>query len=153
MCVIVDANVVGEVFGTAPSEAGAAIYKWIERGGLLVAGGQHLEELENSQHFAQWSSQALQAGTMQILDEQKVKECTKRIERLPLQSNDPHVLAVAQLSGARLLFSNDENLWHDFRNKRLIDSPRGRVFQTKDAKTYTNTHRRLLGNRSLCRAR
>ena len=43
-------------------------------------------------------------------------------------SDDPHVLALARVSGARLLYTNDANLMADFKNKRLIDDPRGSVY-------------------------
>ena len=35
------------------------------------------------------------------------------------RSNDPHVIALAQINGARLLYSNDEALQKDFGDKRL----------------------------------
>ena len=46
-------------------------------------------------------------------------------------SNDAHVIALAQVSGARLLYSNDSDLQDDFKDKSLIDSPRGRIYTTE----------------------
>ena len=42
----------------------------------------------------------------------------------------PHVLALAQVSGARLLYSNDQTLQRDFKNSKLIKNPRGNVYTT-----------------------
>ena len=68
-------------------------------------------------------------------------------------SNDTHVIALAQTSGARLLYSNDKNLQVDFKDKRLIDEPRGKVYSTNEDKNFTNTHEKLLKNKKLCRNR
>ena len=68
-------------------------------------------------------------------------------------SNDAHIIALGQISGARLLYSNDKALHEDFGNKRLIDRPRGKVYSTNERKDFTNIHARLLNNRNLCRNR
>ena len=48
--------------------------------------------------------------------------------RRELRSDDPHVLALARESGARLLYTGDRDLIADFKDKRFIDNPRGRVY-------------------------
>ena len=156
MCAIVDANVSHEVFGSKPTEAGDKFFRWINQGsGRLVAGGRLLEELEvSSQGFRDWASQIVRAGKMRILDDSKVSEQTERIEHEGLHtSNDAHILAVAQLSGARLLFSNDRKLQGDFTNKTLIDNPQGKVYSTLRSEKYTRTHRSLLGRKGFMLSR
>lgn len=44
------------------------------------------------------------------------------------RSNDIHIIALAQASGARILCSHDHALHADFKNKRLVDNPRGKVY-------------------------
>lgn len=44
-------------------------------------------------------------------------------------SDDPHIIALALESGARLLCSLDQALHTDFTNPQLINSPRGHVYQ------------------------
>ena len=51
------------------------------------------------------------------------------------RSDDPHVVALARVSGARTLCSHDRALHQDFRNPDLISMPRGRVYQNA-----THTH-------------
>lgn len=153
MCAIVDANVSHEVFGSNPSEAGDRFFGWINQGSeRLVAGGRLLEELEvSSQGFRVWASQIAQAGKMRILNESEVSARTERIEQEGLHtSNDAHILAVAQLSGARLLFSNDKTLRNDFTNKKLIDNPQGKVYSTLRSQKFTQAHRLLLRRKDLC---
>ncbi|SPE26752.1 hypothetical protein SBA3_1300008 [Candidatus Sulfopaludibacter sp. SbA3] len=52
-------------------------------------------------------------------------------------SNDHHVLALAITSGARTLATLDNELAQDFKNKNIIDNPRGSVYRDQ-------THARLL---------
>lgn len=151
MCAIVDANVAGEVFGDGRPEAGAEFFKWINReGGRLVAGGKLLEEL-NRTSCREWARQAMIAGWIRSLDDDEVDARAAEL-RDSCVSDDPHVIAVAQVSGARLLYSNDGDLHRDFGNNRLIDGPRGKVYSTRDDKSFRNRHRRLLQSRDLCRS-
>ena len=46
------------------------------------------------------------------------------------RSDDPHVLALARVSGVRLLYRADKDLIADFKDKRFIDNPRGRVYSS-----------------------
>ena len=160
MCAIVDAQVAHEVFGEAPSPAGREFYRWLHKGrGHLVTGGKLQEELEGgSPGFRKWAREAGLAGLMTVVNKAKVEERTIELERdAKHTSNDPHVLAVAQMSGARLLFTNDRRLEEDFGNKLLIDGPRGCVYHTRDIaipddnKQFKRAHKRLLSNRRLCR--
>ena len=121
MCAIVDANVAHEVFGTSPQPAGEKFFEWLNEGiGRLVAGGKLLEELEaSSKDFRAWASVAVGTGKLQIVNENAVDTKTNHIQSHGIcKSNDPHVIALAQVSGARLLYSNDGNLQQDFKNKK-----------------------------------
>ena len=44
-------------------------------------------------------------------------------------SDDPHIIALALESGARLLCSHDQALHSDFTNPTLINNQRGHVYQ------------------------
>ena len=57
---------------------------------------------------------------------------------------------LAQVSGARLLFSNDVPLHRDFKNRDLVDVPRGKVYSTREDTSFTQRHRRLLNDPALC---
>lgn len=72
----------------------------------------------------------------------------------PLPGNPEHIIALAKISGARLLYSNDQLLQRDFNEKELIDKPRGKIYSTHKTDEYDNSKfdeakRRLL-NRNLC---
>ncbi len=154
MCGIIDANVAHEVFGHSPSEAGAAFLDRLQSGGgRLASGGRQLRELEQSNKgYRELASVAISSGVLFILNEQEVNQRERRLrESESLVSNDPHVLVRAQLSCARLLYSNDKELQGYFKNKKLIDQPRGKVYTTRKSKGLTRTHRSLLPESGLCR--
>ena len=49
-------------------------------------------------------------------------------ERADLRSDDPHVLALARYKHVRLLYTGDQDLVADFKNKQFVDRPRGKVY-------------------------
>ena len=152
MCAIIDNNVLSEAFGTKKTEAGAAFLEAVEERGLkLVVGGELLEELDGNSTFREWRRTAIQYGKVHIEDEQEVKSLTDELEAQGIcESNDHHVIALAQISGARLLFSNDDALQLDFTSASLINGPRGKVYSTVVHKNLTKIHRQLLQDTTLC---
>ena len=156
MCAIVDASAADDIFGKDRTPAGVGFFKWLEGGeGRLVSGGKLHEELKRVGGFDRWVREARLAGTLTILNPVVVDERATRLEAHgALDSNDHHVIAVAQLSGARLLCTKDKALQDDFKARRLIDNPGGKIFQTrrpdKQPADFTKRHQRLLRDR-LCR--
>ena len=156
MCVIVDNSVSHHVFTATPSEAAQQLLKWIDSGqSRFVVGGQLLHELKGNSTFRSWMNEALKRGTARRIGPAKV---TARVRILrqnsQMRSNDTHVIALAQLSGARLLFSDDRALNRDFENTDLIHSPNGSVYTTlgDSAKSFTPEHAELLRRDNLCSA-
>ena len=154
MCAILDNDMIHQVFGTNRPAAGRAFFQWIDSGrGRLVVGGGLRRELDRNHEFQKWRRQAVLAGRITLLNDETVDRRSKQLEEeRACRSNDTHVVAVAQLSGARLLYTNDGSLRDDFRDKKLIDQPRGKVYSTRCRDDVTPAHRRLLGNRNLCRS-
>ena len=147
MCAIVDNSVRDEVFGGAESAAGTFFLAWLTEGhGRLVVGGKLRDELSGNQNFVQWLRQAVQAGRARILDDNKVHMATNEVlaENICV-SDDPHVIALAKISGTRLLFTNDFLLEADFKK----NIPKGLIFTTKQdvQKQITREHRSLLNQR------
>ncbi len=152
MCAILDANVTNEVFGQVKTPAGQKFREWLDSGrSFLVMGGKLADELTHDGRFRAWSETAIQYGRLRLFDRAKVNERADELhDSNACTSDDEHVIALAQLSGARLLFSNEPNLHKDFKSRNLIDDPRGKVFSTKDSKEFTLSQKRLLADRTLC---
>ena len=154
MCAILDANVSSEVFGHNRPQAGKGFFDWINSGsGRLIVGGKLLDELKkSSEGFRTWAVQARLAGRMTEENKREVGTRTMELEREGgYKSDDPHVLALAQIGEVRLLYSNDGDLQQDFGNKSLIDNPRGKVYSTRKSKSFTTTHKSLLRRKDICR--
>lgn len=156
MCVIVDVSAAHEVFGPNPTEAGQRLWEWVAAGtGRMVAGGRLRHELDKTR-FRDSARELQLAGRLTACNQQAVEEATQQLHGDDLcTSNDPHVIALAQVSGARLLFTDDRTLQRDFTNKSLIDQPRGKIYPARGDGSYRDgsferTHKRLLRQKNLC---
>ena len=110
-----------------------------------MVGGKLLEELDGNAIFKGWRSTAAQYGRVRRVSDQTVQARTAELQASrSCKSNDPHVIALAQLSGARLLYSNDSDLHEDFGNGALVNQPRGRVYSTKKSQSFGRAHKHLL---------
>ena len=130
MCIIVDANRIGGLLGDPPDADAAPVRDWIESGkGRIVysTGGQFANEIGGK---AKLKLQAyVQAGNAKLVPHRDFAEIEQRLRSdRRLRSDDPHVIALARASGARLLFSGDRNLIQDFTSPQIINKPRGKVY-------------------------
>jgi hypothetical protein len=143
VCLIVDANVAPKFLVQS-----SAIIDWLfgERGApRLVAAGKLREELAKNQDVKRQLVQLDRAGRLISADADKLRREEQRLRAKAIcASNDPHVLALAIVSGARTLATDDNALAADFKNKRIIDQPRGSIYRDPAM------HRRLLRHTSSC---
>lgn len=156
MCAIIDNNVRHEAFGEpeVQTAAGKFFIDWVNSGrGKLVVGGKLYAELAGYRNFNQWFRQALRLGNAISIDDSTVAAETDALaSRSICKSNDAHVLALARVSGARLLFTNDQDLQDAFSNREIIRDPRGRVYTTRSHQNISRSHRNLLNRADLCAA-
>ena len=152
MCAIVDASVSHEVFGDNRTEAGIHFFDWLSgEQGKLVVGGKLRRELELSEKTQRLLRELLLAGKATEIPDQKVESEVIALRKEQIcSSNDEHVLALARVSGARLVFTNDQDLQDDFRNRQILGGVRGKVYTTLVNKHITSVHRKLLRDRDLC---
>lgn len=163
MCVIIDVNILSDVFGENRSEAGAKLFEWIDdprKGGHLVLGGTKLRaECMHVSAFSAWWRRATFSGVATEIKAKVIDDLEKDlIAEDSCSSDDEHIVALAKVSGARLLYSNDAALVDDFRNKgktpNLLPSPRGKSYPSSDPprdQRFSNDHKKLLENRNLCK--
>ena len=130
MCAILDANVANVVFRADCPPGARAFRDWLDSGkGRLAIGGLLRSELSRSEKIKAWLQQALlSGGARSVPDEIVDQEAAELAANESLRSNDEHVLALARLSGARLLYSRDQALHDDFKDTRLVDKPRGKIY-------------------------
>ena len=152
MCAILDNNVRDEVFGENQSEAGKYFLDWLSRrNGKLVVGGRLLCELSGYWRFRQWLQEALRSGiAIRVLDSDVKTETERLNSQSNCRSDDEHVLGLAIVSGARLLFTNDRALQDDFKDRQIIPGIRGRIYTTIEYSDVRSSHRNLLRRNDLC---
>ncbi|MCI0512371.1 hypothetical protein L0128_04085 [candidate division KSB1 bacterium] len=141
MCAIIDTNLIAEVLSRPTPPDFCPILEWLvspKSDGKFVLGGMLAEELLGDEkthpgvHAVRRFIKALhQAGRVRIIPKRIVDYETNKVRELCV-SNDSHVIALARISGARILCSHDHTLHKDFTNARLIDHPRGHIYQTRD---------------------
>ena len=152
MCAILDVNRAHEFVHPAPSEPVRQLKRWLENGrGRLIVGGKLLNELYVNKDVRQWIADLTWAGRTVLLspDESRlVRERAKALtESGDCKSDDEHIIALAQVSGARLLYTNDKDLQADFTNTSLIKNPPGKLYPISANKTV---RRKLLDRRNIC---
>ncbi|MBW8039205.1 MAG: hypothetical protein FVQ85_04315 [Planctomycetes bacterium] len=110
----------------------------------VVYGGKLRTEYVRSKKIKRVLRKFDQIGIAQAYDDEQVNSEARRIRKLPAcQSDDAHIIALAKLSGARLLCSEDGELHQDFRNSRLLSNPRGKVYQTSNHRPLLDQYCRL----------
>jgi predicted nucleic acid-binding protein len=145
MCIIIDANVAGAVFQEPPRREYKPIFEWFyNRSGRLVFGGILYIELARIGQVARRLRTLNQAGiALQLRNDELTAEEALIRESNIATSNDMHVLALARLSGARVLCTNDQALQCDFKNMDIVPRPKGKIY--KEAR-----HSRLLKHTDSC---
>jgi len=159
VCAIIDINVIHELWDNTGTLAGQGFRRFVEDGKVpVVIGGSILRnEIGGSSNRMQiWIQQMILGGHITKRGED-VDKATRQLKSASkgtsdaCVSNDHHIIALAIVSGARLLYTNDQKLQKDFCNTNLISNPRGKVYSTKRTSDFSASRRRLLNNRQLCK--
>ena len=149
MCLILDTNRFGDALSDPPAPAYVPLLRWLtdpDGDGALVFGGtkyrREIDKLEKARLFFVNRCRAGRAYLVDqgIVDTEEARLCAAKA----CTSDDEHVVALARMSGARIVCTEDRALWRDVRDKKLLDRPRGRVYRTA-------RHKSLLHHDPACR--
>src|SRR6185436_15367667 len=144
MCLIVDTNQAHRVFGAVESAFSTPIWSWLSRRGVLVYGGKLASELAKNGDARRLLVELNRRGNA-LLQRKDIVAAEEAVvhETGLCTSNDHHVIALARLTGARVLVTEDRALMEDFRN-RLLVQPVGKIYRRA-------SHRHLLSHNRICR--
>jgi hypothetical protein len=139
VCLIVDANTAG-VLLAKPS----VVIDWLfgDRGNpRLVAAGRLRVELATNQEVRRQLVELDRAGRLRSADPQELRQEEGRLHADgTCISNDRHILALAIVSGARTLATDDNRLASDFTNAKIINRPRGKVYRDPQRHAHLLRH-------------
>ena len=162
MCVIVDTSARGRTFQDDSRRGGAqGAYAFIRdkiKAGEIQMAWWNLPgegEFDVNDHQCKWLQTYRTMNLVKIYDKSlrdaAVAEVRARAGN-SLRSDDEHVLALALVSGARLLVAHDRHLRRDFGNPSIISDPRGKVYPIDEEKPNptTDVHRTLVAAHAGC---
>ena len=116
MCVILDADAASQSFGPHATEAGKRFLEYIAGGKLLlvVGGCLRFELAKCNDDFRRWMARVkVHHGIFNVEDDDVEQATEELVKGGRHESDDPHILALADLSGADLIFTNDKALQRD----------------------------------------
>ena len=134
MCVILDVNNIGK-FNEPVDEDMKPVWNWLDRqnGKIAYASTKKFEEEWERGGGIQLRRELQRRNKLKEIPAQDVQEKADELEG-KIESDDPHIIALAIIANVKVLVSNDRTLHEDFKNRDLVG---GSVYQTK-------SHSRLL---------
>ena len=136
MCLILDANKYGD-FLNPQNQDMEPVRRWVATNGRLAYSPTEKMQSELNRHNKMRTQFGLyrEANKLKLIPSDDVSRVMDGLG--DLKSDDPHIIALAQVAGVKLLVSSDINLHFDF--KQIIG---GNIYQAKQ-------HEHLL-QRDLC---
>ena len=108
MCIIIDANVLGEFLSEVVNEDCKPIYQWLEKGGKIIysSGGRFSDEI--GADARRKLNELARKGNAILIGARIFQNAEAAVKRDgSCKSDDFHVLALAKISGARALYTRD----------------------------------------------
>ena len=124
MCIIVDANVANEF--VAKSADAMPVLDKIVHGNLKMVCDHDLKMEWMRTRLGKLYQQLQLAGRVLEYSVDQTKAEIMIVKKLAIKSDDPHIIALARVSGARILFSRDVKLHEDFKSLILVPNPKGK---------------------------
>lgn len=134
MCLIVDNNAAQRVFVDPDDDDYGPLHRLLfhptKTRCRIVYGGRLTQEYAGNRRVAAAVVALLRAGRARRVSDATLNAKTVEVsDGGELESDDPHIIALAVLSGVRLLCSHDADLCRDFRNPKIISKPRGNIYR------------------------
>jgi predicted nucleic acid-binding protein len=111
------------------------VANYLKKNGHLISGGTKLKsEYQKNRAFVAFLNALSQRGQVKSLSDVLVDSKADELSQGgKMVSDDPHILAIAALSNARVLVSEDKELAQDFTG-RLFFEPKGKVYKDEQHK-------------------
>lgn len=144
MCIIIDTSAVSKMRVQGEFRANPVLKRLQNREFKLAIGGKLTEELLGTR-LRNLLVEMVKSKIACDYKSSVINIETQKVKDLNLcKSNDAHVIALARISGVRILYADDGDLHADFKNTELVPKPRGRIYQDEG-------HRHLLNKCPPCK--
>lgn len=127
MCLIIDNCIFPGALRDRFADKGIArVFAWIESKGKLVIGGELSRELMQSESVKKYLLEGVRSGYVLVYPPADVKKAGAALTK-KLRSNDPHVIGLGVVSGARWLWTSDGDLRIDWKASGILPKPDGKL--------------------------
>lgn len=132
MCAILDANTFHK-FKDPSNEDMIPVWKWLENrnGKIVYTNTKKFEDEWYRGGMDDIRDQLIRSGQLKLVSQDIKVKVNELIDII--KSDDPHIIALADIAGVKVLISDDRNLIQDFKEH----VSQGKVYKTKG-------HRHLL---------
>ena len=133
MCVIVDADKAGELLKDPPTKEASPLRAWLDKGGTLVYSTGKIFERQFPEETRERLRSLCRNTRLVRIEEEMVREKQRTLpEKLRSDRRsgpgDRHILALALASRAEVLYTGDQNLMDDFRDRKVMGELRGKIY-------------------------
>lgn len=143
MCVIIDNNIAARVLIQNDPEFAPVRVRLFsnKKPPIRVAyGGRLLQELFRNLEVRRALVALARNGRARLVPDQSIEQEQRMLVQVGLcTSNDVHIIALARAASARVLISLDRELHRDFTDPRILNNPRGKVYQRRQHAKLLNT--------------
>jgi len=143
VCVIIDNNVAARVLLQDDPQFEPVRHRLLagsKRPIRIAYGGRVREELFRNIRVQVALEILDRAGRATLVPNSKIEKEQRALLNSGLcTSNDVHVIALARAAPARILISLDQDLHRDFKNAKILNNPRGKVYQRREHAKLLNT--------------
>ena len=129
MCIILDANCIGQ-FKDRANEDMKPVWHWLDgkNGKIVYSNTKTFQREWNRGGGYNLERELRRNGNLKLVPNQDVIEKQNELKG-QIQSDDPHIIALAIVANVKVLVSRDRALQQDFKNRQLGIG--GKVYQEK----------------------
>lgn len=141
MCLIVDTCVTHRLLDVNDADF-TPVRASIEAGlQTITLGGHLLREYARYREVVRFMAELARRGRLRVVRDTAVDLETESLKAAgACSSNDAHLVALARVSGARILCTSDLAAARDFTRKELVSQPRGKVYRRAAHRHLLRTH-------------
>ena len=137
MCIIIDSDRLSSFLAHPFAANAEPIHKWLKGMGKVVYSTGDAFSTELSENAIARFRELSRRGRAELVPSKVVSDMANTLRQsdsIRFKSKDHHVLALAKVSGARLLYTGDKDLKADFKNRDILDGPRGSIYSDRRQK-------------------